>query len=245
VQCRSSPCRSKMACGRWTISRNRSPGGPPPGPTSPSPASWMCVPSSTPAVSAAARADPGHHHLADEGAGHLAHFAAPAADVTGLRVGARRGALTGTGGADDGRVHGEFPGGAERALGELQLDPDCGVAATLRSAPRPAGRCAAARRAEELVEQVVQRVVPLAERAGPGTRRARGERVDAHVVHPALLGIRQHLVRLGDLLEPLLRVRIGVHVRVQFPGQPPVGSLDLVLRRVPADLEQTVVVRRH
>src|SRR5258708_26017616 len=31
------------------ISRNRSPGGPPPGPTSPSPASWMWVPSSTPA----------------------------------------------------------------------------------------------------------------------------------------------------------------------------------------------------
>ena len=49
VQCRSSPCRSKIACGRCTISRNRSPGGPPPGPVSPSPASWMCVPSSTPA----------------------------------------------------------------------------------------------------------------------------------------------------------------------------------------------------
>src|SRR5581483_11257172 len=49
VQCRSSPCRSEIACCRWTTSRNRSPGGPPPRPTSPSPASWMCVPSSTPA----------------------------------------------------------------------------------------------------------------------------------------------------------------------------------------------------
>ena len=49
VQCRSSPCRSKIGCGCCTTSRNRSPGGPPPGPVSPSPASWMCVPSSTPA----------------------------------------------------------------------------------------------------------------------------------------------------------------------------------------------------
>src|SRR6266487_36889 len=76
------------------------------------------------AVPTAARADPGHHHLADERAGDLAHLAAAAADVTGLRVGARRGALTGAGGTDHGRVHGQFPGGAERALGELQLDPD-------------------------------------------------------------------------------------------------------------------------
>src|SRR4029077_18531004 len=37
VQWRSSPWRSKIACGRCTISRNRSPGGPPPGPTSPPP----------------------------------------------------------------------------------------------------------------------------------------------------------------------------------------------------------------
>src|ERR1035438_8823234 len=50
VQCRSSPWRSKIGCGSCTISRNRSPAGPPPGPVSPSPASWICVPSSPPAA---------------------------------------------------------------------------------------------------------------------------------------------------------------------------------------------------
>ena len=49
VQCRSSPWRVKTSCGVSTTSRNRSPGGPPPGPTSPSPVSWMRVPVSTPA----------------------------------------------------------------------------------------------------------------------------------------------------------------------------------------------------
>src|ERR1700730_879826 len=118
------------------------------------------------AVPAAAGADPGHHHLADERTGDLADLAAAAADVTGLRVGARRGALTGAGGADHGRVHGEFPGGADRPLGGLQLDPDRRVAAALRAAARPAARRAAAGRAEELVKQVIQRIEPSAERTG-------------------------------------------------------------------------------
>ena len=48
VQCRSSPCAEKTSCGVSTTSRKRSPGGPPPGPTSPSPASWIRVPVSTP-----------------------------------------------------------------------------------------------------------------------------------------------------------------------------------------------------
>ncbi|CAM5304240.1 hypothetical protein STANM309S_00790 [Streptomyces tanashiensis] len=49
VQCRSSPRRWKTSCGVSWISTYRSPAGPPPGPTSPSPASWMRVPLSTPA----------------------------------------------------------------------------------------------------------------------------------------------------------------------------------------------------
>ena len=55
--------------------------------------------------------------------------------------------------------------------------------------------------------------------------------------------IAQDLVGLGNLLEPLLGLRIGVHVRVKLPRQPPVGPLDFVLRRVTADLEQGIVVR--
>src|SRR6202034_3596919 len=80
-------------------------------------------------VSPAARAHPGHHHLADEGAGHLADLAAPAADVAGLRVGARRGALARAGRADHGGIDGELAGGAERAFSQVELDPDRGVAA--------------------------------------------------------------------------------------------------------------------
>src|SRR5262249_30919035 len=128
VQWRSSPSRSKIGCARWTISRNRSPGGPPPGPISPSPASWMWVPSSTPgglpalegargahraarvafgarppddgAVAAAGGTRPGGHDLAEEGPGDLAHLAAPRAHVARLRMGAGRGALARAGGAD-------------------------------------------------------------------------------------------------------------------------------------------------
>ena len=49
MQCRSSPRRSNIGCGATTTSTNRSPAGPPLGPTSPSPDSWMRVPVSTPA----------------------------------------------------------------------------------------------------------------------------------------------------------------------------------------------------
>ena len=79
----------------------------------------------------------------------------------------------------------------------------------------------------------------------PKPARRAGERVAAQVVHLALLRVGEHLVRLGDLLELLLRLRIRVDVRVQFTGQPPVGALDLVWRGVPADAEQTVVIARH
>src|SRR5260370_781861 len=116
--------------------------------------------------------------------------AAPAADVTRLRVRARRGALTRAGRADHGRVHGELTGRTERALGQVELDPDRGVAAALRAAARTAGG-RRARAAEELVEQVAQRREPGPERACPGPGARAGERVDAHVVHPALLGVRQ------------------------------------------------------
>jgi hypothetical protein len=74
---------------------------------------------------------------------------------------------------------------------------------------------------------------------------AAGQGVEAIVVRLALARVRQHLVGLGDLLEPLLGLRIGVHVRVKLPREPPVGPLDFVLRRVPADLEQGIVVLRH
>src|SRR6202012_2435131 len=109
------------------------------------------------AVAAAARAGPGGHDLAQERPGDLADLAAAAADVTGLRVGAGRGALTGTGRADHRGVHGQLAGRPERALGQVQLDPDRRVAAGAGPAARAAGRRSPGAGAEERVHDVAER----------------------------------------------------------------------------------------
>jgi hypothetical protein len=197
------------------------------------------------AVATAAGAGPGGHDLAQERPGDLADLAPAATHVAGLRVGAGRGALAGTGRADHGGVHGQFAGGAERALGQVQLDPDGGVAATPGPAARAAGG-APGPGAEERVHDVAERE-PGPEPAGrPGRARVGpGERVGAHVVHLALLRVGEDLVGLGDLLEPLLGLRIRVDVGVQFAGEPPVRPLDLLRRRVTPDPEDGVILGRH
>src|SRR6266480_2994725 len=189
------------------------------------------------AVAAAGRARPGGHHLAEEGPGDLAHLAASGAHVAGLGVRAGRGALARAGGAHHGRVHHQFPGRPERALGEVEIHPDGGVAAPAGTAARPSGPRAGA---EERVHDVAERE-PGAEPArtgGPGP----GERVRTEVVHLPLLGVGGHLVGLRDLLEPLLGLRVRVDVRVQLPGEPAVGLLDLVGARVAADSEDPVII---
>ncbi len=89
-------------------------------------------------------------------------------------------------------------------------------------------------------------MMSVKENPAPRRRRAAAavaERVTAEVVHLALLGVRQHLVGRGDLLEALLRLGVRVDVGVQLPGQPAVGLLDLVgRRRLAADAEECVVV---
>ncbi len=79
----------------------------------------------------------------------------------------------------------------------------------------------------------------------PAPAPAGGERVAAHVVHLALVGVLEDLVGLVDLLELLLRLRVRVDVRVQFAGQPAVGALDLILRGVAPHAEQRVIVLSH
>src|SRR5262249_24826700 len=192
------------------------------------------------AVAAAGGTRPGGHDLAEEGPGDLAHLAAPRAHVAGLRMGAGRGALARAGGADHRRVHHQFPGRPERAFGEIEVHPDGGVAAPAGAAARPSRPRASA---EERVHDVAEREPgPEPPRpAGPGGS-GPGERVRPEVVHLPLLGVGEHLVGLCDLLEPLLRLRVRVDVRVQLPGEPPVGLLDLVGTRVAADSEDSVVV---
>src|SRR6202044_619921 len=147
------------------------------------------------AVAAAARAGPGRHDLAQERPGHLADLTPATTDVTGLRVGAGGGALTGTGRADHRGIHGQLPGRAERALGQVQLDPDRRVAAAAGPAARAAGRRSpgAGPGAEERVHDVAEREPgpePAGRSGGPGV--GPGKRVAAHVVQLALLRVGNH-----------------------------------------------------
>src|SRR6185312_608199 len=192
------------------------------------------------AVAAAGGTRPGGHHLAEEGPGDLAYLAPARAHVAGLGMGPGRGALARAGRADHGGVHHQLPGRPERAFGEVEVDPDGGVAAPAGAAARPPRARAGA---EERVHDVAEGE-PSAEPArpaGPG-RPGPGERVGPEVVHLALFRVGEHLVGLRDLLEPLLGLRVRVDVRVQLPGEPAVSLLDLVRARVAADAEYPVVV---
>ncbi len=76
---------------------------------------------------------------------------------------------------------------------------------------------------------------------GPGAGR---EGPRAAVVLLALLGVAQHVMGLGDLLEASLgRLVVGVGVGVIFAGQLAVGLLDLIRARPLIDPEGLVVVR--
>src|ERR1700761_9635331 len=244
VQCRSSPCRSKIACGRCTTSRNRSPGGPPPGADPAVAVALGAGPREHRPVAAAVGAGLGGDHLAEERLADLADLAPPGADRAGFRVSAGRGPLTGAGRADHGGVHRELTGGTEGALRQVELDPDRRVAAAPGPRPGAPGGPGAGRaedRVHELAEGESRGAAEAAEPARAGPR----ERVTAHVVQLALLRVLQDLVGLVDLLELLLRLRVRVDVRVQLPGQPAVRPLDLVLRGVAADPEHSVIVLSH
>ena len=90
---------------------------------------------------------------------------------------------------------------------------------------------------EELLEARVRRLLLLLTPVGAEA-----------VVALALLGIGQHLVRLAKLLESILRVAVGVDVRVVRASQLAVRAADRVLIRVTRDAEHLVVVgisKRH
>jgi len=152
-------------------------------------------------------------------------------------MGAGRGALAGAGRADHRRVHDQFTGGPEGAFGQVEINPDGGVPAAAGAAAGAPGSGAGP---EEGVHDVAEREASAAEPARPGT--GPGERVRTQVVHLPLLRVGQHLIRLGDFLEPLLGLRVRVDVRMEFPGQPAVGLLDIVRACVAADPKDPVVV---
>ena len=123
-----------------------------------------------------------------------------------------------------------------------------------RSRPSPRGpRRAHARRAaaeaDLVAEEGGEEVGQVAEVDVARLEAAAAQaRVAVAVVELARLRLRQHLVRLDDLAEPLLGVRRVGDVGVELAGEPPEGPLDLRFARRPRDAEQLVVVavgRRH
>ena len=193
------------------------------------------------AVAAAGRAGLGGPDVADErplDVGHVAlAVAGRAADR--LRALGRAGAVAA--GAEHGGVHPQRLGGAERRLGQLQVQPDQGVLTA--ADPRPWATRGLL--AEHRVDQVGEVEPAGGPEAAVEAAHPAAERVAAPVVEVPLLGVLQHLVRLGDLLEALGGIRLGGHVGVQLHRQPAVGLLDLLGARVARYPEDLVVVTAH
>ena len=122
-------------------------------------------------------------------------------------------------------------------LDEVDLDRRSQVG----SAPATASGAAAeqdvvAEEGREEVGEVAEVDVTRLEATAPQPR------VAVPVVQVACLRLRQHLVRLDHLAEPLVGVRRVGHVGMELARKLAEGPLDLGLARLPPDSEQLVVV---
>ena len=118
---------------------------------------------------------------------------------------------------------------------------------------RAMGGLAAAHSPEQCVKEVAElRPGTIGRRAGklepciPVGRRAELlallPLVAQLIVGGALLRVAEHFVGLTDLLEPGLSRGVFVDVRVELAGELAIGPLDLLLRRIPLQTENLVVV---
>ena len=195
---------------------------------------------------AAARARTRRHHLAEQALADPLHLPRPAAVGARDRLGARAGAGAAAVGAALRQAQRHRHRGAEHGLLELDVGDDLHVLAPRRAGrAAPAGAAAAERvlAAEERVEQVVQAA------AGedvvgpwPPPRRAADAGLAEAVVAGPLVGVGQHLVRPGDLLELLGGGRVGVGVGVQLARLLAVRPLQLLGRGGARHAEQVVEV---
>ena len=176
--------------------------------------------------------------------------AAPAAARADDRRRARLGAGAGAGRAalvgGDGDRHLRAGDRLVEADRDLGLEVAAALGAWLASR-RPPAAAAAAPAAGGLAEEVGEDVAEaarvearLAAAAAPDVR----ERVaQLAVVLLALVGIAEHVVGLGDLLEALLGLRVArVLVGVVLARELAVGLLDVVGRRLALDAEHLVVI---
>src|SRR5690606_39363043 len=169
----------------------------------------------------------GGNHLAEEGLPDPLDLAAAGALQARDRAGAGLGAGGLAGLAGHGRSDLDRLPRSEHRLVELEVDHDLEVCTPRRAAGPAATATEGAAAAEERLEDVVD---PARAEAG-GSARADALGAEAVVALP-LLGVREHLVGLSDLLEALSGLRIRVRVGVQLTGEAAVRLLDLVGGRV-------------
>ncbi len=192
------------------------------------------------ALAAADVARLGAHHLAECRAGNGLKLARAAAALAGLDRGAGLGAVAVAALARLDGVEGDLDLRAARRLLERDLHLHAHVAPLHRA--RPAGPAEGVA-AEERLEDVGERAEAVRLRRVP----ARVQAIPAvAVVDDLALGIGQHLVRLGGLLELLLGRRVvSVHVGVQLVRERTEGLLHLPLVSAPGDAEHLVGVAPH
>ena len=190
------------------------------------------------AFAAALRAGTHVDHLAEHRLADAADLAATLALRARHRIGPGLGAVAvaGLAGLQDPEL--------DLLLGPLDrlLEGDPQVVAEVRARLRPPAprRPGAGPAAEERIEDVGEAAEPLEPGAATGAAVHPGP--PEHVVPLAALGIAEDLVGLVDLLEPLLRLRFGVDVRVPLLGELAEGALDLGIGRAALDAEHLVVV---
>src|SRR5437588_5476613 len=214
-----------------------------------SPAADLARLARNPAVAAAGGAYGCLDDLPERGARTRLKLAGAAAARARIDRGAGLGAVAVAVLAQRHRLVADLDAVAARSVGEADLGRHRDVAALDGAA---AGAPA---------EEVTERARGRAERAAAAKERIEyvrdgGERVEvrrvpaaaqalvaiAVICHPPF-GIGEHLVRLGGLLELLLRLRVvAVDVRVKLAGQPPEGLLDRGLVGVARDAEHVVVI---
>ena len=198
------------------------------------------------AVAAAGVADRGADELAEAGAGDALGLAGAVAGRAGDDRRARLGAVAAAGLAQHRRVVGDLDADPVRGLGEVDRGGDRDVAALHRARAALAAvaeRGVEAAGPEERAEEVADRPEVLeVRRVAAGLQPV----VAVGVVGAPLVGVGEHLVGLGGLLELALGLRVvGVDVRVQLAGEPPEGLLDLGLVGAAIDAEDLVVVAGH
>jgi hypothetical protein len=185
--------------------------------------------------------------LTERRAGHRADLPGPLTATAGLDRRPRLGAIAAAVLTQRDGVEGDLD---LRTVGRLgKRDPGRGgdVRALHRSS-RPAATAPAERRGkpaqtsattEERLEDVIDRAESVhVGRATGGTQAL----VAVPVIGRAAVGVGEHLIRLGALLELGLCLRSRVDVGVQLAGQPTEGLLDVRVLSVAADAENLVVV---